>query len=138
MKRSYFLLMLVLIGFIKESRGQSAGGDSQLLRFYKNLAVRDATHEQTMNLGHQDELDYWIDQENYERQLGKLNFSFYLVYMKSKKEAHRNYLQQCKSNCEHTAIYWSKMRNYLSVPDSVDVFQKYAGKWAQSSKFKNK
>lgn len=132
MKRSYLLLVVLFLGFAKQSQAQDAALDSKLLRFYESLAERDALYEQNLRLDHQDELDYWTDQENFERELGKSNFSFYLVYMKSKKEAHRSYLQQCDGSCQHSDVYWTKMRNYLSTPDISEVFNFETGEVVQS------
>nr|WP_298995293.1 hypothetical protein [uncultured Allomuricauda sp.] len=123
MKRSYLLLLVLLLGFAKQSQAQGTTTNSKLLRFYEDLAERDAAYEQGLQLDHQDELDYWNDQESFERELGKSNFSFYLVYMKSKKEAHRKYLKECKGSCVHSDVYWKKMRNYLSTPDALDLFK---------------
>ncbi len=136
MKRSYFLLAVILIGFVAQSHGQVAGVDSKLLRFYESLAERDASHEQSLRLDYQDEMDYWNDQENYERQLGKSNFSFYLVYMKSKKKAYRSYLRECAGSCEHSDVFWLKMRNYLAIPDSTDIFNPNAERVVQSTLLK--
>ncbi|MEM9077611.1 MAG: hypothetical protein AAGC43_11245 [Bacteroidota bacterium] len=136
MKRSYMLIIVLLLGFAKQSQGQEPIANSKLLRFYENLAERDAAYEQGLELNGQDELDYWTDQENFERELGKSNFSFYLVYMKSKKEAHRKYLQECQGSCPHSDVYWSKMRNYLSAPDASDIFAN-SGKMVQSTNLKH-
>ncbi|MEM9362431.1 MAG: hypothetical protein AAGA43_07350 [Bacteroidota bacterium] len=136
MKRSYMLLLVLLLGFARQSQAQGIAANSKLLRFYENLAERDAAYEQGFKLDQQDELDYWNDQENFERELGKSNFSFYLVYMKSKKEAHREYLKACKGSCAHSDIYWSKMRNYLSVPDASEFFKTNSEKVVQSNTLK--
>ena len=133
MKRSYLFLGILLVGLSLQVQGQTALTDTKLLRFYEDLALRDAIYEQGLQLDHQDELDYWNDQENFERELGKSNFSFYLVYMKSKKEAHRKYLQECKGSCDHSDVYWNKMRNYLSVPDASEFFSTSLEKVAQSN-----
>ena len=95
MKWSHLLLLGLLLGFAQQNQAQRTMSDSKLLRFYEDMAERDALSEQALKLDQQDELDYWHDQENFERELGKSNFTFYLVYMKSKKEAHRKYLQEC-------------------------------------------
>ncbi len=125
--------MVLVLGFVLQSHGQATVTDSKLLRFYENLAQKDAANEQSLKLDYQDELDYWNDQESFERELGKSNFSFYLVYMKSKKEAHRKYLKECKGLCEHTEVYWNKMRNYLSVPDASEFFKQNSEGLVQSN-----
>ena len=135
MKRSYLLLLVLILGFAGQSQAQGTA-NSKLLRFYENLAERDAAYEQGFQLDQQDELDYWNDQENFERELGKSNFSFYLVYMKSKKEAHREYLKECEGSCVHSEVYWSKMRNYLSVPDASEFFKTNVERVVQSNLIK--
>ncbi|MEO0901725.1 MAG: hypothetical protein AAFY00_06750 [Bacteroidota bacterium] len=135
MKRSCLLLLVLILGFAGQSQAQGTA-NSKLLRFYENLAERDAAYEQGFQLDQQDELDYWNDQENFERELGKSNFSFYLVYMKSKKEAHRIYLKECEGSCVHSDVYWSKMRNYLSVPDASEFFKTNVEKVVQSNAIK--
>lgn len=87
--------------------------------FYENLALRDAQYEQKLyTMGLQDELDYWTDQHNYERQLGMENFAAYLVYMKSKKEAYQQHLQSCTECCAHSRRFFERAREYLSSSDT--------------------
>lgn len=89
------------------------------LRFYEKLAQRDADYESSFQMmREQDEQDYWIDQRNYERHLGKANFAAYLVYMRGKKEAYYQHLQHCGSTCVHSPEYYKRAQEYLSASDS--------------------
>ncbi|WP_133248399.1 hypothetical protein [Flagellimonas aquimarina] len=92
------------------------------LRFYEKLAKRDASYEQSMQLlGNQDESDYWIDQRNYERHLGKANFTSYLVYMKGKKDAYHEHVQTCDHKYRHSELYLEKAKEYLSLSNSDEL-----------------
>ncbi len=101
--------------------GVSAQGDLRMqqgLRFYEKLAQRDADYEQSLQLlSNQDEVDYWMDQRNYERHLGKANFTSYLVYMKGKKDAYNEHLQTCDHKTPHSDLYLEKAKEYLSLSD---------------------
>lgn len=109
------------------------------LRFYEKLAERDADYEQSLQLlGNQDESDYWIDQRNYERHLGKANFTSYLVYMKSKKDAYHEHMQTCEHKYKHSDLYLEKAREYLSVSNSNDILSLKAQKVVQSSSAQKK
>lgn len=91
----------------------------QNYRFYEDLALRDAQYEQKLEaMDLQDELDYWTDQHNYERQLGTENFTAYLVYMKSKKEAYQRHLQNCTEGCIHSRRFFERAHEYLSSSDT--------------------
>nr|WP_299382696.1 hypothetical protein [Allomuricauda sp.] len=92
--------------------------NTQTLRFYEQLAQRDADYEiELYKLGGQDELDYWADQADFERQLGKANFPGYLAYMKGKKEAYELHLEACSTQCANSELFFQKARDYLSLSD---------------------
>ena len=94
-------------------------GNVQGLWFYEQLAHRDADYEiELQNINGQDELDYWVDQSNFERHLGKANFPAYLAYMKGEKEAYKSHLQKCNDGCSFSSLYLTKAREYLSLSDS--------------------
>lgn len=113
------LLTVFLICGLTYSVNAQVEERTQSLRFYEQLALRDATYEQELHkLEAQDELDYWVDQKNFERQLGKANFLAYLRYMKGKKEAYQSHLQTCNGSCAHSALYLERAQAYLSVTDS--------------------
>lgn len=110
------------------SFGVQAQKDSPMhqgLRFYENLAQRDAAYEQSLHaLTHQDESDYWVDQANFERQLGIANFTAYLIYMKGKKDAYREYLESCDGSCNHSELYFQKASEYLSSSDFEQLLER--------------
>ncbi|WP_136466819.1 hypothetical protein [Flagellimonas onchidii] len=88
------------------------------LRFYEKLAQRDASYEHTFQMAnHQDEQDYWNDQQNFERHLGTADFTSYLIYMKGKKEAYFSHLRSCDTTCGHSDLYFKKAGEYLSSAD---------------------
>ncbi len=109
------------------------------LRFYEQLAQRDAGYEQTLQLlTHQDESDYWTDQRNFERQLGKSNFSSYLAYMKGKKDAYHKHLKTCGHKTPHSELYLQKAKEYLSMTDMEFSLMQESQKVVQSSVIKKK
>ena len=89
------------------------------LQFFEMLAQRDAQYESSFQMSHaQDEHDYWSDQRNYERHLGKADFTAYLVYMRGKKQAYHLHLQNCDSTCSHSPTYYQRAREYLSASNT--------------------
>ncbi|TAI47260.1 hypothetical protein [Flagellimonas allohymeniacidonis] len=139
MKYGGFFLVLALLAFNVPTLAQETTSSTLRLKFYEKLAARDAQYEQVLGSSNaQDEMDYWNDQRDYERQLGKSNFTFYLVYMKGKKEAYKHHLQNCDNSCSHSIHYWSRAREYLSIPDSTDIFEVYPSKLVQSTRLKKR
>ncbi|MDC6366168.1 MULTISPECIES: hypothetical protein [Flavobacteriaceae] len=107
-------------------------------RFYEQLAHKDAAYEwELQKLSGQDELDYWADQSNFERHLGKANFPAYLAYMKGKKQAYKTYLKGCKG-CSYSTVYLVKAREYLSVSDSEFLARYKTGNVVQNDSGKRK
>lgn len=103
------------------------------LRFYETLAERDAIYERSFQMAnHQDEQDYWLDQQNFERHLGTADFTSYLVYMKGKKEAYFNHLQSCNDMCKHSELYFKKAGEYLSSSDFDKLLAPETGEMAQN------
>ena len=89
------------------------------LRFFEMLAQRDADYESSFQMAHaQDEHDYWVDQRNYERHLGKADFTAYLVYMRGKKQAYHRHLQDCDTTCSHSLTYYQRAQEYLSASNT--------------------
>nr|WP_299343192.1 hypothetical protein [Allomuricauda sp.] len=140
MKSGRFFLVFAFAAISWSTWAQGTTASMHRLNFYEKLAQRDAEYEQNLGTSYaeQDELDYWNDQRDFERQLGKSNFTYYLVYMKSKKQAHREHLEMCGNSCSHSQVYWNKMREYLSVPDSTDVFEIYPSKLVLSTHLKKR
>ncbi|WP_097044658.1 hypothetical protein [Flagellimonas pacifica] len=104
------------------------------LRFYEQLAQRDADYEKSLQLlTHQDESDYWIDQGNFERQLGKSDFASYLAYMKGKKDAYNGHLKTCDHKVPHSELYLQKAKEYLSLTDLEFTMMKDSQKVVRSS-----
>ncbi|MEM7484255.1 MAG: hypothetical protein AAF348_03515 [Bacteroidota bacterium] len=102
-------------------------------RFYEKLAQRDADYEQSLLLlSNQDESDYWADQRVYERNLGKMNFTSYLVYMKGKKDAYKEHLKSCTHDKPHSELYFQKAKEYLSLSDTDFFSIQNTGKVTQS------
>ncbi|SHG72898.1 hypothetical protein [Flagellimonas flava] len=131
MKTARVLLVFLISGLSLTAWSQERA-HVQGLRFYENLAERDAHYEQGLhNLSAQDELDYWLDQRNYELQLGKANFSAYLVYMRVKKQAYQEHIQACDGSCIHSPLYLEKAREYLSLSDNDDLFGQLESKVVQ-------
>ena len=103
------------------------------LRFYEQLAQRDASYEHSFQIAnHQDEQDYWIDQQNFERHLGTADFTSYLVYMKGKKDAYLNHLQSCDNSCGHSELFFEKVGEYLSSSDFDGLLDTQTGEMVQN------
>lgn len=125
MKSVRIFLVLVICGL---GTGIQAQADSSMhhgLRFYEKLAQRDAAYEHSFQaITNLDESDYWIDQANFERQLGIANFTSYLIYMKGKKDAYRSHLLECDSSCDHSELYFQKASEYLSSSDFEHLLER--------------
>ncbi len=138
MKTVKFLMVFFASGLSVAAWSQ---GDTRVqgLRFYENLAQRDALYEQElMVISDQDEVDYWTDQRTYERHLGKVNFPAYLAYMKAKKEAYRGHLEQCAHLNSHSQLYFENAREYLSLSESEYLFGQNMNKVVQHQPRKKK
>ncbi|WP_420321234.1 hypothetical protein [Flagellimonas sp.] len=98
------------------------------LHFYEAMAQRDAAYEHSFQMVNtQDELDYWLDQQNFERHLGTADFTSYLIYMKGKKEAYFDHLQNCVATCAHSELYFKKAGEYLSSSDFDSLLESQMG-----------
>lgn len=118
MKTVRFLLVIFACGLAFPAWAQ-VDARVQGLRFYEQLAQRDTKYEIALySLDSQDQMDYWIDQGNFERQLGKVNFPAYLAYMKGKKEAYQTHLTECDTQCENSELFFQKAKDYLSLSDN--------------------
>nr|WP_298792167.1 hypothetical protein [uncultured Allomuricauda sp.] len=103
------------------------------LRFYETMAQRDADYEHTFQMmNHQDEQDYWSDQQNFERHLGTADFTSYLIYMKGKKDAYFTHLQNCDDHCLHSELYFKKAGEYLSSSDFDKLLSPKTGEMVQN------
>lgn len=139
MKSVQILTLFFTCSFCLSAWAQNDVQHRKGLRFYERLAERDAHYEQSLQLlGNQDESDYWIDQRNYERHLGKANFTSYLVYMKSKKDAYYEHMQTCNHKHQHSDLYLEKAKEYLSVSNSDNVLSLKTQKVVQSSSAQKK
>ncbi|AWX44863.1 hypothetical protein HME9304_01868 [Flagellimonas maritima] len=133
MKAIRFILLVLICSYSLGIVAQQSANSVIGLRFYERLAQRDADYEQSLFLlSNQDESDYWADQENYERHLGKIDFTSYLVYMKSKKDAYAEHLGNCEHKMSHSELYFQKAKAYVSLLDSDYELGKNASKVAQS------
>lgn len=131
--QSKFLFLLLFAGLGPALLAQQGSAAFQGLRFYEQLALRDAVYESSLHvLTDHDAQDYWVDQRNYERALGKANFSAYLAYMRSKKTAYYQHLQNCNTTCGHGPEYYTRAQVYLSSSDFGDVLEKSKSKVAQN------
>ncbi|MEX0315281.1 MAG: hypothetical protein AB3N18_13980 [Allomuricauda sp.] len=112
--------------------GVSAQDTQHSLRFYEMLAHKDASYEHSFQMmNHQDEQDYWADQQDFERDLGMADFASYLIYMKGKKDAYLHHLQSCES-CIHSEVYLKMAREYLSATDFDRLLKPEASEMVQN------
>ncbi|NAY92592.1 hypothetical protein GTQ34_11750 [Muricauda sp. JGD-17] len=128
-----FLFLLLFASLGPWGFAQQGGAAFQGLRFYEQLALRDAAYEASLHvLTNQDAQDYWIDQRNYERKLGKVNFSAYLAYKRQKKTAYYQHLQNCNTSCGHGPEYYAWAQDYLSSSDFGDILEASKSKVTQN------
>lgn len=83
------------------------------LSFYEERAKKDARYEQTLKLQDtEDEVDFWNDQERYERSLQKIDNEGYKTYLRSKKVAYSQHRLNCDKKCNHGDYYELKATFY--------------------------
>ncbi|WP_222983015.1 hypothetical protein [Flagellimonas meishanensis] len=131
--KARLLFLLLFVWVCPWVVAQQGGAAFQGLRFYEQLALRDADYEASLHvLTDHDAQDYWVDQRNYERKLGKANFSAYLVYMRQKKSAYYQHLQNCNAYCGHGPEYYARAQDYLSSSDFGDVLEESKNRVSQN------
>lgn len=89
--------------------------DPEEYRFYTDLAIKDAQHEQSLpELSKEDEADFWNDQKNFEALLLQNNPEGYRIYLDAKGMAYRQHQLHCgESYCEHTEEFARQAAFYM-------------------------
>jgi len=74
--------------------------------FFEQRALADATYEQKASWhSEEDELDYWKDQRNFERELKQKDFLGYQIYISNKREAYAAHQAVCGRQSQHGDYY---------------------------------
>jgi hypothetical protein len=82
--------------------------------FYKNLGVKDATHELSLvNLNAEDEKDFWADQKAFEILLEKKSPMGYQAYLNGKHQVYRAHQIHCGIRCDHSGEFIAHISYYL-------------------------
>ncbi len=127
-------LHIVLFSVLSSSMLAQQGGDTfQGLRFYEQLAIRDAAYEASLHTwDDNDSQDYWKDQRDFERNLGKANFTAYLAYKRQKKASYYQLLQDCEGFCNYSPKFYEMAKAYFSSPDFEDILETSRSKVTQN------
>lgn len=89
--------------------------------FYKELALKDARHEQSLpQLSKEDEADFWRDQKNFEVQLQKANPAGYRVYLNTKGMAYRQHQLHGRKNYRHHSEEFERQAAFYIVNGQVE------------------
>ncbi len=110
--RRHIALLLLLLFAPAGLIAQEGTEKGDLLRFFEERAWKDAKNEHMLKHTHpEDERDYWADQLNFEKDLKKLSYKTYQVYLKEKRSAYAEISAQCDSSCNHSDYYY-KMASF--------------------------
>ncbi len=89
--------------------------EKNTLKFYTDLAERDASNEQGMVLvNEEDHQDFWKDQNDFEMHLRNQNLEGYTIYLKRKGNSYRMHEISCNDSCNHSEEYYNKASFYKS------------------------
>ncbi|MFD2100550.1 hypothetical protein [Flagellimonas iocasae] len=117
MKQLGFLIPLLIFCFSDNTfaqHDQDGSGEEKRI-FFGELAQRDAVHEQSLiSYNKEDELDFWRDQERYEKDLQEHHHVAYNAYMEGKKEAYLDHAKLCGDKCTHSDSYFERAYFYYS------------------------
>ncbi|MEL6975498.1 MAG: hypothetical protein AAGL29_08910 [Bacteroidota bacterium] len=123
-KWSVLCLFLVLGSLSQSIRAQQSHFSMNGPKFYEMLAERDAQYERTLGtMTPKDEIDYWKDQEVYEKRLREQHPEAFAWYMTKKKAMYQEHYVACEVFCVNSATYWSKVKEYLQVPTEIKLFE---------------
>ena len=90
------------------------------IEYFRKLALEDAIKEQKLKLvSEEDQTDYWADQRNFEKELKKINYTAYTVYLHTKAGVYEAHGTVCDSQCGHGRHYWLQAGYYGRYADSA-------------------
>ncbi len=89
--------------------------DAEETRFYQDLAINDAKHEQTLPaIGAEDEADFWRDQKAFEALLQANSPEAYQVYINAKSAVYRQHQLGCgEAYCDHSEAFIRQASFYI-------------------------
>lgn len=96
-----FFLLLTFWGYT-----QMGEADKVILSYYQQRAISDAELEKTLKFSSvEDEVDYWKDQLNFEKQLKAEEYSAYKTYIFFKRKAYLEHQEECDILVNHGKGY---------------------------------
>ena len=125
--RPAWISLLILFFILPASLlAQQSHSMESRLAFLEQKAVEDAAYEQAVSWqNEEDEVDFWTDQRNFERQLELDDRQGYQVYLNSKRTAYENHLARCDKGCDHGDYYQLQSAFYIqygNAPLQSDTF----------------
>ncbi|WP_411029649.1 hypothetical protein [Spongiimicrobium sp. 3-5] len=108
-------LLVIALGclpFVLQAQGKAEHGDS--FTYFTELAKSDAALEHSMrHLNASDEMDYWVDQKNFEKAIKKQSYSGYATYLEGKRDAYLQHKQECNKHGSHSTYYFQMAAFYV-------------------------
>ncbi|WP_157449700.1 hypothetical protein [Croceitalea dokdonensis] len=104
---------ILWVVFLVPALGFGQGNHQPSLSFYQQLAKKDASYEQGLNLPSSvDDDDFWKDQQIFEEQLLAKNPEGYRTYINKKAELYRIHELSCDESCRHGERFVLKSQFY--------------------------
>ncbi|MGB5377311.1 hypothetical protein [Muriicola sp.] len=119
------LLLITLLPWNVLPQEDKDGED--LTGFYRTMAIADAQMEQSLTFGlEEDEMDYWRDQYNFEKNLKQENYTAYKTYIFFKRRSYLEHQQGCDIATNHGKGY-NKQASFYRVHGQVSLNGKRIG-----------
>ena len=125
MKRFGFFVLLLIFGTPNSVIAQNLDdyySSKEKVFLFELRAEKDATYEQSLVFHNKkDEMDFWQDQKQYEKDLEKWDEVVYTIYMNAKKEIYLKHIEHCGEHCNHGKFYYQQ-RSYYATYQSDGPF----------------
>jgi hypothetical protein len=139
MKKTKTILTILFFGAIATVNAQEArvsqearvNTNQEKSSYYGQRGAEDANYElQFKAKSKSDEVSFWQEQQQYEKELKKDNKRAYRAYIRGKKEAYAEHHHHCDDHCyhsdsfyQHAGFYYYEYdhRNYQRSPSRTSV-----------------
>lgn len=113
MKFSRIIFSACLALFPLWANAQGVQSETEILDYYRQMAISDAQLEQTLVFQTpEDEADYWKDQLQFEKRLKEIAYSAYKTYIYFKGKVYLAHQEECDIAINHGKGYASQANFY--------------------------
>jgi hypothetical protein len=121
MKLSVNILLILLTCLPWGLRPQQGTDEKTMTSFYSTMAIADAQIEQSLTFAlEEDEMDYWTDQQNFEKSLKQENYTAYKTYIFFKRRSYLEHKQSCDIAAEHGKGY-NKQASFYTIQGNMTL-----------------